>query len=298
MWGAALVLQGSSNGYAALAVMLAMLFFSSLDHPAVFLRFLETVMLLSLFGFLMWLFRIGLILPHDVVYRYTPAWGAVLLVCGGIWGLLRMVCIRKKTDFWEGDRIRKVAMWAAGILLITGAVVFAGCQVSDALWNVFGKHRVLRFDSEWGSMRGQLWAVAWRGFWEGGLGRWLYGVGPDCFARYFYGNYPMDIMVSGQWQDAVYANAHNEWLNMLINEGIMGLTAYLGFFLSALGRFWAWRRMNRILTVGVMAVAAYGVNQFFSFGQVVSTPLIFVRNCCKFLIFFRRSCNQVLKGLK
>ncbi len=73
--GAALILQGSSSGYAALAVMLAMLFFSSLDHPAVFLRFLETVMLLSLFGFLMWLFRIGLILPHDVEYRYTPAWG-------------------------------------------------------------------------------------------------------------------------------------------------------------------------------------------------------------------------------
>ena len=63
---------------------------------------------------------------------------------------------------------------------------------------------------------------------------------------------------------------------MLVNQGILGAAAYLGFFLSAFGRFWRMREKNRRMTAGMMAVGAYLANQFFSFGQVVSTPLIFL----------------------
>ena len=34
--------------------------------------------------------------------------------------------------------------------------------------------------------------------------------------------------------------------------------------------------LSSIILVGMMAVGAYVANQFFSFGQVVSTPLIFL----------------------
>ncbi len=272
---AVLLLQGSSSGYAALAAMLAVLLYGSLKDMFLFRRFLETAMLVALFGFLMWLFQIGVLLPDDVSYWYTPLWGVVLLPLAGMW-LLQAVCARNGRDFLKSGRVRKGAVFTGIVILAAAAALFAGCQLWDGLWEFFGSRGFLRFNEEWGSMRGQLWTIAWQGFREAGLGRQLYGVGPDCFALYFYENYPMDIVASGQWQDAVYANAHNEWLNMLINEGILGLAAYMGFFGTAFWRFGRRHEENPGLMAGMMAVAAYGVNQLFSFGQAVSTPQIFL----------------------
>lgn len=290
---AALLLQGSSSGYAALAVMLAVLFFGSLRNVSKFLRFLETLLLVPLFGFLMWIFRIDLILPFDVVYHYTPAWGAMLAALIVLYLLVRAVRARGGRDFLESGRVLKAAVLAGAVLLGVGAGIFMGCQLSDAVWDFFGRHGILRFDNHWGNMRGQLWRIAWEGFRDSSLTQKLYGVGPDCFACYFYENYPMDIVVSGQWQEAVYANAHNEWLNMLNNEGILGFMAYTGFFVSAFCRFCGQLRRNRRMMAGMMAVAAYLVNNFFSFGQVVSTPLIFL-----VIAVCENECRKMDSGLR
>lgn len=176
----------------------------------------------------------------------------------------------------ESGKVLRAALLSGAVLLGVGVGIFIGCQLSDTVWDFFGRHGILRLDNNWGNMRGQLWRIACEGFLDSSLTQKLYGVGPDCFACYFYENYPMDIAVSGQWQEAVYANAHNEWLNMLNNEGILGVAAYAGFFVSAFCRFCGRYGSNRKMMVGIMAVAAYMVNQLFSFGQVVSTPLIFL----------------------
>ncbi len=123
----------------------------------------------------------------------------------------------------------------------------------------------------WGSGRGGLWKAAWMAFCEMDIWHKLVGVGPDCFAEYIYTNPSIAkvIEMEGHWADSIFANAHNEWLNLLVNEGICGMTAYLGIFVCAFRRY-------RGMMVGVMVLLLYGINSLFSFQQVMNTPFLFL----------------------
>lgn len=123
----------------------------------------------------------------------------------------------------------------------------------------------------WGNGRGLLWQTSWEGFLRNGGLRKLLGVGPDCFAEYIYSAFPSTALpaLEGRWKDVVYANAHNEWLNQLINVGIMGTCAYLGIFLAGI---WRYRRY----LAGVLAIVLYLAASLTGFQQVLSTPFLFL----------------------
>lgn len=123
----------------------------------------------------------------------------------------------------------------------------------------------------WGNGRGMLWEASWKGFLQNGGRQKLLGVGPDCFAEYIYSSFSSAELpaLEGKWKDAVFANAHNEWLNQLVNLGIMGTGAYLGIFLAGLRRY-------RHRPVGVLAVALYAAASLTGFQQVLSTPFLFL----------------------
>lgn len=275
----AIMLQGSASGYLALFAMLMVLFLGSLKDVGKFLRFLEAVMLIPLFWFLMSVFQVDLILPYDMDIKghmYTPLWGLALAAVLAVYLVIKMIYKRNGKDFLRSGRMFWTVFWLIAGAGILAAFILACCQLSDRFWELLGCPGILKFNDEWGNMRGGLWKMAWKGFGESSLVKKLYGVGPDCFACYFYEHYSMDIQMTGQWQEAVFANAHNEWLNMLINEGILGCVAYTGLFVSAFCRCLARYNRNQKLMAGMMSIAAYCVNNFFSFGQVVSTPLIFM----------------------
>jgi hypothetical protein len=116
-----------------------------------------------------------------------------------------------------------------------------------------------------------IWKAAVMGFWQAALKGKLVGAGPDCFAEYIYrlpgiGYLSVD---EGYWQGTVYANAHNEWLNILINTGITGLAAFAGLFVSAFKRY-------RGMYLGLLTLILYFVNSMVSFQQVLNAPLLFI----------------------
>lgn len=157
----------------------------------------------------------------------------------------------------------KWVIWLNRSLLI-GAGVFAVGFVATYLCG-------LPRGETWGSGRGGLWQAAWRGFADAKLPRKLIGFGPDCFAEYIYGTPSLAerIQMEGHWEHSVFANAHNEWLNMLINGGVLGAVSYAGVFACGLRRY-------RGMLLGVMVLVLYFVNSLFSFQQVVSTPFLFL----------------------
>lgn len=148
--------------------------------------------------------------------------------------------------------------------LLIGAGVFAVGFVATYLSG-------LPRGEAWGSGRGGLWQAAWRGFLDADLLRKLIGFGPDCFAEYIYGTPVLAewIQMEGHWEHSVFANAHNEWLNMLINGGVLGVVSYAGVFACGLRRY-------RGMFLGVMVLVLYLVNSLFSFQQVMSTPFLFL----------------------
>ena len=123
----------------------------------------------------------------------------------------------------------------------------------------------------WISGRGALWRLSWKGFLRGDWKQKLLGAGPDCFAEYIYSTFaPAELPVlEGYWAEAVFVNAHNQWLNHLVNTGLLGFICAAGIYITALKRY------RRHLS-GILTLVMYGVNSLVSFQQVMSTPLFFL----------------------
>ncbi len=191
--------------------------------------------------------------PADGIGFHRMAWGGWWLA-GAVFVLLAVVF---------GKLPGKMAKRAGIVLMAAGSVVVAAAAVLYAM-------RLPGGDG-WGSGRGGLWRFAWEGFVQGGLRQKLTGAGPDCFAPYIYTALPASELTptEGFWTGTIYANAHNEWLNSLINLGILGTAALAAVFGDSVRRY-------RRLPLGMLVIAMYGVNSLISFQQVLSTPLLFM----------------------
>lgn len=162
-----------------------------------------------------------------------------------------------------GKFSRSMAEKAGFLLVFSGALAVVSLAVVYAV-------RMPKGDG-WGSGRGGLWRFAWQGFVQGGFRQKLVGAGPDCFANYIYSTLPASELTptEGFWTGTIYANAHNEWLNTLVNLGVLGVAALGGIYISSIRRY-------RKLPLGMLVIAMYGVNSLISFQQVLSTPLFFM----------------------
>lgn len=176
--------------------------------------------------------------------------------------------------------------WAVGAVFVVLAIVFGKCSQKTAekaglALVLLGGLAVaaaaivyalrLPAGDGWGSGRGGLWRFAWKGFTQGGFRQKLVGAGPDCFAPYIYSTLPASELTptEGFWTGTIFANAHNEWLNTLVNLGLSGTAALAGIYISSIKRY-------RKLVLGMLVIAMYGVNSLISFQQVLSTPLLFM----------------------
>lgn len=137
---------------------------------------------------------------------------------------------------------------------------------------------IFQFNKDWGSGRGLLWYVVGKAYIEMPLIKQLFGVGADCFAPYLYAHYAylLEGFLAEWWGNAIVANAHNEWLNVLINSGILGMVTYMGAFITAIYRWIRSRKNVQVLIALAICVMSYMVNNAVSFQQVVSTPIVFI----------------------
>ncbi|MCM1567863.1 MAG: O-antigen ligase family protein [Roseburia sp.] len=247
--------QGSDGGALTACLALAVCLGAGLWRTELFLRglLLGTGMCfgLPLFAWLVKCRDSAMAMPADGNSYERIAWagwwaiGAVLLLLWLIFGRMRENIRRKG--------IRLIMLLGAFTFLAGG--IYALCR-----WFPLSP------DMDWGNGRGTLWKRAWWGFLRGDLGQKLLGAGPDCFGEVLY---TANIMEDGHWQGAIFANAHNEWLNQLINLGVLGTVSYFAIFAGSL---WRYRRM----LLGVLTVVLYGAVSLFSFQQVMNAPYLFL----------------------
>lgn len=126
----------------------------------------------------------------------------------------------------------------------------------------------------WGNGRGRIWRFSVKMFSEENIKHKLFGIGPDCFSSYVSACYSEEAALL--WGRKKLTNAHNEWLNILINGGILGVTAYLGIFLTAFYRMFRRHRQEVLLAAVCGACVSYMCYNFFCYQQVLCTPFIFM----------------------
>lgn len=283
---AAIFTQASSSGFLGLGASMAVLLWVSLKDQEKLKRFFQLFfMMSSMPPLLAWTSE--RFLPYELkMPKYDLAcqllfwksWYAAMALAGV--AILFLYVWQKKggRDFLKSGMWRSVCTAAALTVFAAGTLFVLLCQVSEDFWRLCGSIPALRIEGEWGSGRGALWKVSMQCFFQGGWKQKLLGAGPDCFADIIYKMFDMnqEIFMAGQWQGAIFANAHNEWLNMLVTGGILGVAAYAGIFICCFIKCGKRMEKHPVMIAGMMMIAGYAANNFFSFQQAAVTPLMFV----------------------
>lgn len=260
-----LLIQGSDSGILVLCVVVLVGLLASLRRQKLFE---DLLLLLAVVGLLMF----GMLLLIDWCgTRDTLATdGYAQLLLGSLWWLpmsvlamtLRMVSSRLPEP--SGDKLRLgtgiVAGVGAGIFILAGL-----CALTQTPF------------AEWGNYRGTLWQMSLEDFAQATPLRKFIGCGPDCFAEDMAQLYEGGsvLFATGRFAGSVFANAHNEWLTMLVNLGISGVLCYGAFFVTAFLRHVGKERTRKHRLVAVLTLFSYGALSVVGFVQVLGIPFLF-----------------------
>ena len=174
----------------------------------------------------------------------------------------------------------KTVMYAYIVVLVIGFIV-VGYILFDMnvtkqhvdLWRKIPSSHQLEFNDYWGTHRGHNWRIAFTNFTQNfSWFQRLFGYGPDTYLivseRTFY-----EEMVERFGE--VYDSAHNEYINYLICEGIIGLVSYLGIFISGLVVAIKNIKNNIYIIAPILAVIVYLVQAFVNIAIPITTPVFF-----------------------
>lgn len=273
------------SGVIALLVAWMILLWISFGYKERILALLETIMIAFAvtagMGILERIFSQQMV-PIDAVYLKMAQSGMIyvlFLMATAIYLLIR------KDILPVGTKKRMIRIWK-GIYLGVLCLVIVGVIILFVLheknyFNGSPTENYFRFTIWWGNSRGFIWRTGAAVFADFDGWRKLFGCGPDCFTPYAYEL--MGDAIDEFWHNQIVPNVHNEWFNAWINYGMVGGTAYLGIFVSAMGTFIkkAVRvpqgEKNGALLLGIgLAVAGYIAHNVLCYQQLIGTPLIFV----------------------
>ena len=140
-------------------------------------------------------------------------------VCAVVWAVLFFTLRSREIPLWKAGRVLTVIAVTLGVVLVVLATSLPG-------FPSLGKLDALRgFNDDWGTYRGTAWRISWSAWTAQPFWRKLLGVGPGM----------MHTAVA-QWAGAditarmkTFYAAHNEYLELLLTSGVLGLAAWVWF---------------------------------------------------------------------
>ncbi len=293
-----LVTQNSDSAYFGLAGALIIFFVISAGEKEIMCRFTGVLTLFFAAGKIMYV-----LMQVNPNPELEPDFVTKIMWTSGITWVLLVVCLvltimlyvmrdgsdltnsqsesfKKRAWTYPTALMRKMRMIVpvAAIVIIVGIVLMICMQtrgiLPEKLSDKLSDISYFNWNDGWGNGRGRIWNFSIKIFSETSLRHKLFGVGPDCFNSYvntFYGEEEALL-----WGEKLLTNAHNEWLNMLINAGLLGAAAYIGVYVTAIRRFVKNHRQDILLAGIAAACMSYMCYNFFCYQQVLCTPFIFM----------------------
>ena len=270
----AMICQGSISGYVTILMLLLFLLSPALKSKAAFLTYLEICLLL--FGACSALYMTGYFLPGRFV-EYDPithfvAFSFLPLLCLFVTSLAHMLVSFFTKDF----KFAFLYKYIAGLSVLTFLLYLVLCLIntlSPGITPFLNGVSAFTFDRFWWSTRGGTYTIGVQAYTSLSWFRWLIGIGPDCFLTYVYNNLDK-VTMAKCFKLQPLANAHNEFLTMLVNTGLFGVISYAGIFVSSIKS--ALNKEKTFMKVILFGILGYMINNLFSFQQVISTSFVFV----------------------
>ena len=278
-----LVTQGSDSGIVALAaILLAMFCLSAADTGRMLA--LSRIMLL-LCGACAVTLAVWKAVPERMNYRsggMDMLLSARVLVPMTIVSLFFFLWVYRgqKKGTYSEKRMRylafgtAIAAAAAVVLLISMAAVNT---VRPGSLGPLSSSPFFTLSEAWGSNRGATWKAGWMTFTEQDILHKLTGVGPDAMWEEIRirGSEGLQEMIKRNFGDLNLVNAHNEWLTILVNTGLLGLAGFVGMMVTGIAGFLREGRRNPFACVCGLCLLGYTVNNIFSFQQAMGVAVIF-----------------------
>lgn len=283
---ATLITQGSASGLLGLAAVLWVSYLLSAPDEKRMQNWWLLVVLLGTAGSITYLLqKTGL----ATINNYSEG---VQLLAGNIWvpvvtlvsfAVWAAVTYSVRRGMYPGKLfgvLGKLAVAASLILLGIYLVITIINTVTEGRFlemTPLSANNLFRFSIRWGSSRGATFAAGAICFREQDLLHKLLGVGPDCMAAYLYGDGSESLiaMVKEAFGDRRLTNAHNEWLTLLVNMGLLGAVSFAGMMVSAIWRYLGVTiRSNTVAIACGFCLLAYTVNNMVSFQQTMSLATI------------------------
>ncbi|MDO5778864.1 MAG: O-antigen ligase family protein [Eubacteriales bacterium] len=140
-------------------------------------------------------------------------------VCAAVWAVLFFALRSREIPLWKAGRVLAAIAVTLGVVLVALANFMPGFP---SLGKLDG---LLVFNDDWGTYRGTAWRITWSAWMAQPFWRKLLGVGPGM----------MHTAVA-QWAGAditarmkTFYAAHNEYLELLLTSGVLGLAAWVWF---------------------------------------------------------------------
>ncbi|MBR3816627.1 MAG: O-antigen ligase family protein [Clostridia bacterium] len=182
-------------------------------------------------------------------------------------------------------RVSAVAVPLLCLALFVAAMLYF--TFKDTQTDLGMLERYLRFNDKWATGRGHIWRMTMESFADMPFLRKLIGCGPDTLLLLLSEKYEAEMLRSGALTD----NAHNEFMNYLVNNGIIGLCFYIGIIVSSLRS--CVKRLDGCWIYGGLfaAVLSYACQSVVNITQPLTTPFFFI-------LMFMCCCDAATKRKK
>lgn len=292
------VSQGSNSAFIVIAGIYLAVFCLSFKSMGRMRRFFELCIMFCLAcqGLRLW----RLLIPGSLDYYEGSLCDWITMTRLPLYAMLPLIIIyillvladkKKHMDIAKYKMIRQVIVLL--MVLTIGVYIMLliiNSNVQDGI-RFMGNQSALVFSEFWGSSRGGTWSAGINVFRNMPVAMKLSGVGPDCFATYLYTIPSVAEAVMDQFGTSRLTNAHNEWLTVLVNNGIIGFIGYASVFTGAfIGFIYRAQRITEdlknhknekkkpglFLYIFGISVFCYSIHNIVSFQQILSTPYIFL----------------------
>lgn len=240
---------------------------------------------LLVYGFVLLILAVSRILHfYDGGIRLEPdawafaTWITAMLLAGVSFGLRR--CSRMQN--WNPRRLQQVLVGVSFGVIAAGLIVLYACRTLPTGF-LSEAHQLLHghWDDSFGSGR----LCIWRQVCETIQQRPLLGGGPDTLRFRGLTGFSWYSVESAQTITTVIDAAHNEFLNILVNQGALSLLSYLAVLLLSV---LVWIRSNdHARGIAGAAVLFYCIQSFFGISMCLTAPYFWIslgilhgQNCC------------------
>lgn len=292
---ATLVTQGSMSGLFTLAVMLTVFFCLSVKSNRRMMLFGQQVLLLSAVclvimtgrKFLGW----QITYTDGVVDLLTFSLLPVAL-CFAAAVFVGLLCYWERKESYPVklfETVAKLLVAGIAVAVVTILIMLVTNTLHPGSIGTLSEVSLFTFSPTWGSNRATTWKAGLLCFGEQNLLHKLIGVGPDGMSAYLYrdGSSALQQTVAEVFGNNSLTNAHNEWLTVLVNTGLVGFLGFVGMMISGMYRYSksglvgtnvSVPQKDHKLLLGAcgFCLLAYTINNMFSFQQSMSAATIFV----------------------